>query len=251
MKTLKKLAFWIIALCALSISVNAQDAHEIIKKADEKFKGKTSISEMTIKIIRPTWTRELHMKSWSKGSKFSLTLITFPAKEKGIVFLKRDKEIWNWVPSIERNIKLPPSMMMQSWMGSDFTNDDLVKESSTVTDYVQKIVGDSVIIGRICWKLELIPKPDAPVVWGKIYTWIDQKDYLQLRAEFYDEDGYLVNIMQSYDIKMLGGKLLPAKMEMIPVEKEGHKTVMEFKSMIFDKPMEDSFFTTQNMKRVR
>jgi len=244
MTTLKKLAFSIIALGTLNISVNAQDAHEIIKKADNKFKGKTSISEMTIKIVRPTWTRELSMKNWSKGSEFNLTLITSPAKEKGIVFLKRNKEIWNWIPSIERNIKLPPSMMMQSWMGSDFTNDDLVKESSAVTDYVQKIVGDSVIIGRTCWKLELIPKPDAPVVWGKIYSWIDQKDYLQLRSEFYDEDGYLVNIMQAYDLKLMGGKLLPTKMEMIPVEKEGHKTVMEYESIVFDKPIEDSFFTT-------
>ncbi|MFM1876049.1 MAG: hypothetical protein RL266_1786 [Bacteroidota bacterium] len=242
----------VMFLFSFSMAVNAQTAREIIQKADEKMRGtKSAITEMTITIVRPKWQREMTLKSWSKGEELSLSLIKSPAKEKGITFLKRDKEIWNWMPSIERTIKLPPSMMMQSWMGTDFTNDDLVRESSTLNDYDQKIVGDSTILGRKCWKIQLDPKPNAPVVWGKLIVFIDQKDYIQLRSEMYDEDGSLINILNSYDIKEMGGKLVAAKMEMVPVETPGNKTIMEFTSMEFDLPMDDDFFTPANMKRIK
>jgi len=228
-----------------------ETGEEILKKADAKLRGSTAITVMSITIIRPTWSREITMKSWSKGSNLAMVLITSPVKEKGIVFLKRNKEIWNWIPKIERTVKLPPSMMGQSWMGTDFTNDDLVKESSLIHDYTHKVDGDTTLEGRTCWKLELTPKPDAAVVWGKIYTWIDKEEYMQMRTEFYDEDGYLISTMSASDVKKLGGKWLPTKMEMVPEEEEGKKTVMRYISMEFDKPIEDSFFTTQNMKRVK
>jgi hypothetical protein len=115
-------------------------AKDIVKKADDNMRGKTSQADITIKIIRPTWSREMNMKAWTKGDDYSMILVTSPAKEKGTVFLKRIKEVWNWIPSIERNIKLPPSMMSQSWMGTDFTNDDLVKEASSVSDYDHKLL---------------------------------------------------------------------------------------------------------------
>ena len=231
-------------------SLTAQDPTEIIRKADEKRRGDTGKASMTVTIVRPTWQREMSIKSWSKGTDYSLILITAPARDKGTVFLKREKEIWNWIPSIERTIKLPPSMMMQSWMGSDFTNDDLIKESSIVEDYEHKLVGDSVILGRPVYKIELIPKPDAPVVWGKIYTWVDKQDYMELRTEMYDEDGYMVNEVIFSDIKNLGGRLLPAKMEYIPQDKAGHKTVIEYQSVAYDIPIDESFFSLRNMKRV-
>lgn len=242
----------VLPLLIVTMAATAQTAREIIKQADEKMRGtESAITEMTITIVRPKWSREMTLKSWSKGEELSLSLIKSPAKEKGITFLKRNKEIWNWMPSIERTIKLPPSMMMQSWMGTDFTNDDLVRESSTLNDYDQKIVGDSTILGRKCWKLQLDPKPEAPVVWGKLIVFIDQQDYIQLRSEMYDEDGFLINILNSSDIKEMGGKLVAAKMEMIPVETPGNKTVMTFTSMQFDVPIEESFFTTSNMKRLK
>ena len=249
---MRKAWIGILLFCWASTPIMAQDAVAIIEKAEEKFRGKeTAYSEMTITIVRPKWQREMTMKSWSKGNDYSLILVTAPAKEKGMAFLKRHKEVWNWVPSIERTIKLPPSMMMQSWMGTDLTNDDLVRESSAVKDYTQKVVGDSTIIGRKCWKLELIPKPDAPVVWGKLIMFIDQQDYIQLRGEYYDEDGYLVNAMNAFNIKTLGGQKLAGTWEMIPVDKKGHKTVMQFNKMEFDKPIAEQFFTTQNMKKVK
>ena len=164
--------------------------------------------------------------------------------------MKRGKEIWNWVPSIERIIKLPPSMMMQNWMGTDFTNDDLVKQSSIVNDYTHKVLATETIEGYPCYKIEMIPNEDAAVVWGKVITWIDKKEYMQLKAEFYDEDGDLINKMIGKSPKLFSGKMLPSIMEMIPVEKKGQKTVMTYNSLEFDTPIDDSFFTTQNMKKV-
>lgn len=229
----------------------APDATEIIRKADEKARGKTSYTELTIQVVRPAWKREMTLKTWSKGDKLALILITSPAKDKGSVSLKRDKEVWSWMPSIERTIKLPPSMMMQSWMGTDFTNDDLVKESSVVYDYTHTLDGDSTIEGRDCYRIVLKPKPDAAVVWGKVISYIDKKDYMQMRLEQYDEDGELVNIMAGSEPKMLGGKLLPSHVEMIPVEKPGQKTVMIYTNMKFDESYDDNFFTVQNMNRVK
>lgn len=228
-----------------------QTAKDIVKKADEKARGETSIAEMTITTTRPKWTRSMNMKAWTKGNDYALILIQSPVKDQGTSFLKRKKEVWNWLPSLDRTIKLPPSMMSQSWMGTDFTNDDLVKESSIVDDYEHMLLGEEMIGDRRCFKIEMTPKPEAAVVWGKLITWIDQKDYLQLRVEFYDEFGERVNEMTGSDVKMIGGRLLPTKMVMIPSDKEGHKTEIIYKKIIFDSPIEDGFFSTANMARVQ
>jgi len=226
-------------------------AVEIVKNADQKRRGDTNYSEMLVSIVRPTWTREMQLKAWAMGTEYSLILVTNPARDKGTTFLKRDQEIWNWIPSIDRNVKLPPSMMMQSWMGSDFTNDDLIKESSIIEDYSHRLVGDSVLLGRECYKIELVPKPEAPVVWGKIISWIDKKDFMELRSELYDEDGYLVNRVLFSEIELLDGRLLPSKMEYIPVDKEGQKTVIKYQTVDYDVEIGEAFFSLQNMKRVR
>ncbi|MCK6604730.1 MAG: outer membrane lipoprotein-sorting protein [Ignavibacteriaceae bacterium] len=238
-------------LVLLSVFASAQDAREIVKKSDEKVRGKSNISEIKMTLVRPDWTREIGVKSWSKGNKLSMILITSPAKEKGQAFLKRDNELWNWAPSISKMIKIPASMMMQSWMGSDFTNDDLLKESSVIDDYNHKILFSEKIDGTECYKIELTPKSDAAVVWGRIYLWISKADYNQLAAEYYDEDGVLVNRMLATNIREMGGKVIPTKMTMIPADKKGNKTVLEYISLQFDVNMEDDFFSQQNMKNLR
>lgn len=214
-------------------------------------RGNSSYGEAVMKVVRPDWTREIGMKMWSLGTDRSLVLITSPSRDKGMATLMRDKEIWNWQPSIERVIKLPPSMMMQSWMGSDFTNDDLVKQSSIVNDYTHKILKDTTIDGYECYMIELIPKENAPVVWGRIVSCISKKDYFQLLVKFYDEDGYLVNTMYSSKIKMMGGRLIPSYMEMTPAENPKQKTIFEYSKLEFDLELDDSFFSLQNIKRVR
>jgi outer membrane lipoprotein-sorting protein len=239
-------------LFALLVPARAQDATEIIRKADEKMQGeKTSQSTMTMTIIRPTWQREITFKSWTKGRDYSLALITAPAREKGQTFLKRESEMWNWNPTINRLIKLPPSMMSQGWMGSDFSNDDLLKESSIVVDYTHKIIAEEVINGRDCYKIELIPLENAAVVWGKIYKWISKKEFLQMKSEYYDEDDYLIKTELAYDIKTMDGRVIPSRFELIPEEEEGQKTVVVIVDIQFNKPIPDSFFSQQNMKRVR
>ncbi|MEQ9188850.1 MAG: outer membrane lipoprotein-sorting protein [Cryomorphaceae bacterium] len=247
MKIITTVLFLFIGMGAIG-----QDAKEIIRKAEEKMRGKESAyMEMTIDVIRPKWTRSMALKSWSRGNDYSLMVLTEPAKDAGTAFLKREKEVWNWMPSIERSIKMPPSMMMQSWMGTDLSNDDLVRESSNVTDYTHELDGDSTIDGKLCWKIVLTPKPDAPVVWGKVVAFVDQENYVQLKAEQYDEDGYLVNEMIGTDVREMDGVIMATKLELIPVEKTGQKTVMKINDIKFNEIYGDAFFTVQNMKKMR
>lgn len=248
---LKSLLTVVVGLFISSGSLFAQDATEIIRQMDEKMRGESLEAELTMTIVRPSWDRTISMKSWSRGTEYSLILITGPARDEGTAFLKRGNEIWNWVPSVGRTIKMPPSMMMQSWMGSDFTNDDLVRESSVVIDYEHELVGEETIEGYECYKIKMIPKPDAPVVWEQVDVWISKEEYIQLRSEFYDEYGELVNVMKGMNVKEFDGRLIPSKMEMIPQDKEGHKTVMEYKSMEFNEGIPESFFSVQNMRRVQ
>lgn len=245
-------SFYGLILCLFSpvFSQHGLDAKEIVKISDENMRGKSSHSDITIKIIRPTWSRVMNMKAWTKGDSYSMILITSPAKEKGTVFLKREKEVWNWIPSIERTIKLPPSMMSQSWMGTDFTNDDLVKEASAVVDYDHKLLGTETISGLDCYKIEMIPKPTAAIIWEKVIVWIDTKDFLQFKAEFYDEDGELVNIMTSSEVVIMGNRKITSHIEMVPLDKEGNSTVIIYNDIVFDQEINENFFTTRNMKQL-
>jgi outer membrane lipoprotein-sorting protein len=251
----KQLSLLLLLLAAGSfVTLSGQDlsAKEIVRLADEKFNGeKTSTSLMAMTIVRPTWERTIEFKNWTSGREYALTLITAPAKEKGQTFLKRQNEMWSWNPTISRLIKLPPSMMSQGWMGSDYTNDDILKESSVVNDYDHEIVGEEEINGRLCYKIKMVAKENAAVVWGHQIRWIDKKDFLFMKSELYDEDGYLVRTETGMDIKNMDGRMIPTRIELVPADEEGQKTVIEIKQIEFNKPINDSFFSQQNMKRVR
>lgn len=232
-------------LCIPPSQITARD---VVKKATDNMRGETSHAELTIRTVRPSWSREMKVKTWSKGEKYAMILVESPAKEKGVCFLKRGKEVWNWVPTLERSIKLPPSMMSQSWMGTDFTNDDLVKESSMVDDYEHTFEGDTIIADKECYIIKMIPKPEAAIVWGKLIVCIDKKDFIELYTEFYDEDGEILNTMSAYDIRVMDGRLIPTRIEMIPADKPGQKTVLIYSSITYDKPLPDTFFTLQQLK---
>ena len=241
----------IFILLFTGFTVWSQNVLDIINKSDKKIRGRSSYAEISVKIVRPKWQREMRLKSWTKGDNYAVSVITYPVKEKGIVFLKRKNEMWNYMPSIKRKIKMPPSMMLQSWMGTDLTNDDLVKQSSMVKDYTHKIIGKENVQGLKTWKIELLPKEDAPVVWGKILVWIDQKDYMQMKVEFYDEDGFLVNKMLSYEPKNFDGHKLPSRIEFIPVDKPGQKTVIIYHRLKFDIPVDNQLFSPNYMTRIK
>ncbi len=251
-KKLKKVRLLIAVSLLLSFTcVRSQDATEIVKKANDLMNGKTSESVASMAIQRPGWSRTVSMKTWSLGNDYYMILITAPAQDKGQVFLKRNNEMWNWMPSISRIIRIPPSMMGQNWMGSDFTNNDLVKANSIVDDYNHKILGGETIEGYDCYKIELTPKPNAAVVWNKIILWIAKKQSFLLQAEYYDEDGKLVNKEILGDVKKFNDRELPATLEMIPVKEKGKKTILHFQQMTFNIPLKESFFSQQNMKSVR
>jgi outer membrane lipoprotein-sorting protein len=247
----------IIILLLLGLGPNilfAQEisATDIVRKADEKFNGeKSSYCVMSMTIIRPTWQRTIEFKSWSLGRDFALTLITAPAKEAGQTFLKRSSEMWSWNPSISRLIKFPPSMMSQGWMGSDYTNDDILRESSVVKDYVHENVGEETIGGRLCYKIKMTAKENAAIIWGKQLRWIDKKDFLVLKAELYDEDGSLVRTETGSEIKIMDGRTITSKIEMVPKEEPENKTLLQIREIKFNIAVGENYFSQQNMQRVR
>lgn len=246
--------FWIVFFYVLghfSVNLVGQTATDIVRRAYNHERGKSSYAEMNILVIRPKWTREMSLKVWSKGNDQALVLITAPARERGVVYLKRKKEVWNWIPSIERNIKLPPSMMAQSWMGTDFTNDDLVKEASIVEDYNHFFEKDTTILGRVCYQIRMVPKPNAGIVWGKVNLSIDKMESMVLTALYYDENNTRISSLNAKEVALLGGRMLPSVVEMVPADKKGHSTVMTYKSMLFDIPIKPDFFSTSNMPSVK
>ena len=250
---MKRIILSLIAIVLISISGFSQNftAKQIIVKADNLQRGETNRGEMSMTIIRPKWQRTIKMKMWSIGSDYSMTYITSPAKDKGQVFLKRKNEMWNWVPTISRMIKIPPSMMSQGWMGSDYSNDDILKESSIVVDYTHKVLANENIDGIECYKIELTPKEDATVVWGKVVKWISKKEFWQLKTQYFDEDDDLMRTEKASKIKQFGDRKLPSYLEIIPEDKKGQKTVVTIISSEFNIKIDEGFFSQQNMKRVR
>ncbi len=238
----------------ISIMINpavgsSQDLNlrDIVYKAENRLRGESSVAEAKITIVRPKYTRDMTLKTWSKTEDYNIMYITSPARDLGTVYLKREKEIWYYLPSIERNIKMPPSMMNQSWMGTDMSNDDLVKKTSLADDFSHELVGEETLEGVDCHHIRLIPNEDADVVWGKVEIWVDKELFNVMRQQQFDEDMELVNTMNAFDVKEMGGETLPTRLEIVPADKPNQKTVMTYTSLQFDIEIEDAFFTTQNM----
>ncbi len=249
---MKKISLSIAVIVLMSIAGFSQEltGKQVVEKADALQRGETNEGVMSMTIIRPKWERTITMKNWSKGTDYSMTYITSPVKDKGQVFLKRKSEMWNWVPTINRMIKLPPSMMSQGWMGSDYSNDDILKESSIVVDYTHKIIGNETVENLDCYKIELTPKEDAAVVWGKVLKWISKKEFWQMKTEYYDEDDELIRTELASEIKQFSDRKLPSKLEILPADKPNQRTVVNIISSKYNVKLDDGFFSQQNMKRV-
>ena len=248
----KSVLLLIGAIISISTFAQTLTPKEIIKKSEDKVRGgEQAYSEMTIKIVRPKWSREMKLKSWAKGTDFSMILITEPARDKGSVFLKAESQVWNYIPKFNRVTKLPPAAMSQSWMGTDLTNDDLVRETNKVDDFKYSLLKDTVIDSLTCYQIELIPNEGTNVIYGKIKLFIDKTDFITVRNESYDEDGELVNVLKASDIKLMSGIKMATKLEMIPMGKKGQKTIMTVNKLDTSKALDATFFTKQNMKRVK
>lgn len=249
-KTLSKILLLFLLLIIPNLTYT-QSAKEIIRRAQDLLYAKSSYVEMNMIIIKPNWQRRFGMKVWALEPDYAMIYITEPARDKGTVTLKRKNEIWNYLPSVQKIIKIPPSMMNQSWMGSDFTNDDLVRASSYENDYTHKLIGEEKLDGYDCYKIESIPNPNAGIVWSKVISYITKSGYMQLKAEFYDEDGKQIKNFIGTEIKKLGGRIIPTKWEMIPLDKPGNRTILEYKKIDFNIDINETFFSQQNMTRVK
>ena len=232
-----------------AISAQELSGRDIVDREEKAFWGKTVQAQLTMTVTTPRWARTLELQSWMERPRRSFIRILSPAKEAGIASLRIGTEMWNYLPAVERTIKIPPSMLTQSWMGSDFTNDDLVKESSIVDDYTQRIVGADTVAGASVYVVELLPKPDAAVVWGRLVLRIRKTDFLPASEEFYDERGTLVRVMTFSDIRVLGGRSIPTKWELRSVTKPGNVTTMIMKNATYDASIPDEIFTQRNLTK--
>lgn len=243
----------IAMLGGIAISMNTADltAVQILKKAEQKLMSTTLIAEMDIQVIRPRWKKTMSLKTWSKGSDYALAYIVGPEKDKGTVYLKTKSNVYSYLPKIKKTIKLPSTLLSQNWMGTDMSTDDLVKLTNLTNDYTAKLAGSKKVSGRDCHVIVLTPKDEADVLWGKLELCIDKKDYIQMKTVFYDEDLEVVNTMVSSLVKNLGGKMMASKMVMTPANKAGHSTVVTYKTIKFNAPIAPSFFSRENMAKVR
>ncbi len=226
----------------------AQTPREIVDRVDRLLRGASSRGTLVMEIETAHWKRTLEMKVWSLGTEYSLIRVVSPQKEAGTATLKAKQEVWNYLPRVDRTIKVPPSLMMGSWMGSHFTNDDLVKESRMVDDYDIAIGYEGPRDGETVWELVLTPKPEAAVVWGRIVEQVRKRDLMPVWAKYYDEDGELVRTMSFGDYRTMGGRLVPARMTVVPADEPAERTVVEYRDLEFDVGLDPSFFSLRNLR---
>ena len=230
---------------------NKIQAREILDRIDDIWRGQSSHSTFSMEIVSTHWRRKLKMQNYSLGKDYSLIIIEQPKKEKGTATLKIKNDIWNYLPKTDRTIKLPPSMLLAQWMGSHFTNDDLVKDSRMADDYDYDITFEGDRQGRKIYEITLIPKAAAAVVWGKIVVEVEQKELMPLRQVYYDENGNKARQSEFADFKMMDGKLIPCRMTITPVDKPGESTTVITDHIDFDIGITPAFFSLQQIRQQR
>jgi len=227
----------------------ATTAKEILTKVDDLWRGESSYAEMTMDVVTENYQRSMKIRAWSLGKERSLFVITYPPKDRGVATLKAGQDIWNYLPRVNRVIRVPTSMMMANWMGSHFTNDDLVKESRMSEDYNSEVTFEGPRDGQNIYELTLIPKPDAPVVWGKIVITVIQETLIPTRSLYYDEGGKLARTMTFGGVKTLSGRLLPTIMTLVPADKPDEKTVITYESLKLGLGLKPDFFSRATLTR--
>lgn len=219
----------------------------ILTHMDELYRSDTSYSDVEMEIVTPHWERTLRMSVWTEGMDKTLIRVESPKKEKGVGTLRIDNEMWNYLPKTNKIIKIPPSMMMGSWMGSDFTNDDIVSEVTYVDDYTYEWADVDEPEAGVLY-IRLTPKPDVPVVWGYFVMAVREDDLIPVWERYYDEKGRLMRTLRFSEIREFSGRTLPAAMEMIPENKEGHKTIIRYTNVVFDEPVDSDIFSLRRLR---
>lgn len=241
----------IISLLSLPVAADEpyseKEALELITRMQELLRSDTNVAIYEMTVINPDWQRTIRLQSWDDrpGKQFFIRVLE-PKKDEGVSYLKQGSNLWMYMPKLERDIRIPPSMMLSSWMGSDFTNDDLVKSSSVIDDYTHRLLKrDGPLL-----TIESIPKPDAPVVWGKLVH-VVHTEGIPISEDFYDEDGELVRSMEFTDVQNMGGRTIPTRWVMRPADEPGKSTALRIETIEFDPPIESSVFTRANLKKGR
>jgi outer membrane lipoprotein-sorting protein len=244
-----------VALCAglaaaqTAAPADNPEALHVAQRTEAALRGKTQHGRAAMTVKRPEWQRTLEMEFWYVAPRKTFVTITAPAKDAGTRTLLAGTNMWMYLPSVERVIKIAPSLMLQPWMGSDFTNDDLVKESSLVDDYLHRLDGETTEDGDACYRLVASAKPNAPVVWDKIVALIRKSDYLPRREDYYDEHGTLVRTLYFDQIRRTGDRNFPMRWRVESHTKPGQETTLTYSSLVFDKSVADSIFTMRNLER--
>lgn len=240
-----------LLLWAVVSPSQAMEVQDLIRHIDELWRGETSQATMTMTVKTRRYERSMTMEAWSRGKDYSLIVIRQPVKDRGISTLKVKENIWNYLPKINRVTKVPSSMMSGSWMGSHFTNDDLVKESTFEDDYDSSISFEGERNGKTIYELTSLPKPDAAVVWGKVTMELEQKNLAPYRALYYDEEGVLIRTMTFDQLQTIDGRAVPMRMSLQPEDKPEESTVISYQSIKFSVPLEPSFFSLQSLQQRR
>lgn len=226
-----------------------QRAREIVDRVDRMLRGDSSVGTVEMEIVTANWRRTLLLQIWSRGTEEALIRVVKPEKEAGTATLKVGNNIWNYLPKVNRTIKIPTSMMMASWMGSHFTNDDLVKESRLIHNYFVALSFAGERNGVAVYEFTLTPKPEAAIVWGKVVLEVQQETLLPTWQRYYDEGGALVRELVFSDYRLMGGRRIPARLAMFPTDKPGEQTVITYHDLTFDVPLSDDTFSLRNLER--
>jgi len=240
----------LILLLTASASSAEIDPRALIESAMDHWRGLTSYSEITMTIHRPDWERSMSMRSWTQGDKTSLVRVTEPAKDAGNGTLLKDDNMWTYSPKINRIIKIPSSMMNQSWMGSDFTNKDISKSTDIIDQYDHRLLETRKENGHEIYVIESIPHEDAAVVWGREVLSI-RDDFVLLEQQFWDQDNVLVKTMVTRDIDTMGGRTVAKRMRIGKVDTPDEWTEMQVHDISFDIELSDSLFTLSSLRNPR
>lgn len=225
----------------------SDEAERIVRRMDELYRSSTSEALVEMQIVTPHWERTLKMRVWSRGLKDTFIRILEPKKEEGFATLRLGNEMWNYLPKTAKVMKIPPSMMMSSWMGSDFTNDDLVKEFTFVESYHFTMMTPEAPEAGLLY-VKCVPKEGLPIVWGSVVLAVREADLLPVREEYFDEKGALVRAITFSDVKAFGTRTIPSTMELVPQTEPGHKTVLRYLEARFDVGLDPSVFTLRNLQ---
>jgi len=235
---------------ANSQDAKPDEAKQIVRDAWDYWRGVSSYAEMKMTIHRPDWERSMSMRAWTQGQKKSLVRVTAPKKDEGNGTLMDDNNMWSYSPKVNRVIKVPSSMMGQSWMGSDFSNKDVSRADDIVDQYDHSIIGTEVVDGQTIYEIEAIPREDAAVVWGREVLQI-RDDNVMLREDFYDQDGMLVKSLVALDVAEMGGRVIATRQRMQKTDTPDEWTEMQVLDTEYDLELKDSLFTLSNLRNPR